>query len=642
MTREEAALIYDSGKEKTVDILVAQRERIAHLEGELERLVSGLRGRNRRFCPECFKKQLKVDRLHTENQSLKDRLKQRKKKSQEGFFGSSTPSSKKPVKPNTDKKKRKKPGAKPGHKGHGRRGFTPQEADQVVSVPVTAKACSCGGRLATRGSKHRSVLHLPLIATEKVLYIFEKKQCLLCNSLLSGKAGGVLPRRLYGNGLIAQTAVWHYVYGIPMGTIEEMLGLPRCSLIDVFHDLAGLFQAVLPRLMEEFRQAPVKHADETPWRTEGQSGYAWVFSCDTVSLFLFRHTRSGEVPKEVFGTKTVPGVLLVDRYSGYSRVPCKVQYCYEHLKRNLQDIVKQFPDEPEVRRFGDDVVAMLRDAMKLQNRRISDQRFYAKAAELKQKLKDAMEADANHEAIRTYQEIFRQKEDKMYHWAEDRRVPAHNNRAEKELRPIVIARKISFGSQSPKGRNTREVLASVLNTLRQRGLNPAIALKAALDHLVKEPDADPYALLFEQPAAPADAAGSTGVSQPKTPADVSPTTTDSVPPPKLPRPTQPKATSRILHTAALLIVILMVALGGAMSLASPPTLSLRQSSPQPVLPSITSYSPSPSPATANRQSRGPPGPSVRIVIAEHEGGPSSPLRSPQDDTSAARHGSTQE
>ena len=332
------------------------------------------------------------------------------------------------------------------------------------------------------------MLDLPPVNPQKVLYIFERKQCLSCNNLFTGKASGVLPRRLYGNDLIAQTAVWHYVHGIPMGTIEEMLGLLRCSLSDVFHGLAKLVKLVLPRLMEEFRQAAVKHADETTWRTQGQSGYAWVFSCDNVSLFLFRHTRSGAVPKEVFGSESVPGVLVVDRYSGYSRVPCKVQYCYEHLKRNLQDIVKQFPDEAEVKRFGKDVVAMLCKAMKLRRRRISDQRFYKQAAELKKKIMDTMEVDANHEAIRTYQEIFRDNEDKMYHWAEDRRVPAENNRAEKELRPIVIARKISFGSQSPKGRNTREVLASVLNTLRQRGLNPAVALKTALDQLVMEPE----------------------------------------------------------------------------------------------------------------------------------------------------------
>jgi len=392
------------------------------------------------------------------------------------------------------------------------------------------------------------VLDLPLIRPEKLLYIFGRKQCVLCADLVCGRAPGVLPGWLYGNGLVAQTAVMHYVHGIPMGTIEEMLGLPRCSLIDMFHDLAGFFEPVLPLLMEEYRMAPVKHADETPWRTQGQSGYAWVFTSDTVSLFLFRHTRSAKVPLEVLGKQKLPGVLGIDRYVGYSRVPCKVQYCYEHLKRDLEDIVRKFPDEPEVKRFARDVISMLKDAIKLRRRRISDKRFYEKASKLKEKIKAAMEADANHEAIRTYQEIFREKEDKMYHWADDRRVPADNNRAERELRPIVIARKISFGSQSRKGRNTREVLASVLNTLAQRGLHPAEALKAALDRLAVVPDSDRYELLF----------GETVPLDPLQFPDKQPRTSNDRPLPA--RPPTPLKKKPLMHRVAAAAVFLLLSL----------------------------------------------------------------------------------
>ena len=290
-----------------------------------------------------------------------------------------------------------------------------------------------------------------------------------------------------------------------------------------------------------------------------ESGYAWVFCCATVSLFLFRHTRSGEVPREVLCTEPVPGVLGVDRYSGYSRVSCKVQYCYEHLKRNLQDIVKQFPDEPEVKRFAKDVIEMLKQAMTLRRRRISDKRFYQRAAELKRKIKAAMEADANHEAIRTYQEIFRENEDKMYHWADDRRVPAENNRAERELRPIVIARKISFGSQSPKGRNTREVLASVLNTLRQRGRDPAVALKAALDQLAEEPDLEPYPLLFGE-SIPVDRTNPTPQPRrPTPPAKDSVGKADPLPPLAPPSASNLAAISQHVLVAVILFVTLLAA-----------------------------------------------------------------------------------
>jgi transposase len=51
-------------------------------------------------------------------------------------------------------------------------------------------------------------------------------------------------------------------------------------------------------------------------------------------------------------------------------------------------------------------------------------------------------------------------------------VPAHNNLAERSVRPLVIARKISVGTRSPKGSETRMGLASLFGTWMAQGLNP--------------------------------------------------------------------------------------------------------------------------------------------------------------------------
>jgi len=429
----------------------------------------------------------------------------------------------------------------------------------VVPLPVTKEHCECGGPLESRGAKDRSVLDLPPIEPLKFLYLLGRKQCTSCGKMHYSQAPGVLPGWFYGNGLISQAAVMHYVHGIPMGTIERMLGLPRCSLIDTFHELAKLFAPVLPKLMAEYRVALVKHADETPWRTQGQSGYAWVFHCDTVTLFLFRHTRSGEVPVEVFGKKRLPGVLVRDRYSGYSRVPCKVQFCYEHLKRNLEDLVKKYPDSQELTHFAEHVLPLFREAMQLRGKPIPDNEFYEEALKLKTRIVAAMEADAQDEAIRTYQEIFRTNPDKLYHWANDRRVPAHNNTAERELRPTVIARKVSFGSQSSRGRHTREVLASVLNTLAQRGLDPAATLKAALDRLAVTSNLDPHELLFAK--AP-DLRPHESLSNDAIPASQP---TGIAPAPQLPRPSpisfpRPTPVGRTM-TVALLALLMLTGIG---------------------------------------------------------------------------------
>ena len=55
-----------------------------------------------------------------------------------------------------------------------------------------------------------------------------------------------------------------------------------------------------------------------------------------------------------------------------------------------------------------------------------------------------------------------------------------NNRAERPLRPAVIARKISCGNKTDRGRETWQTLASLAATCRQRSQDPIDCLAARI------------------------------------------------------------------------------------------------------------------------------------------------------------------
>ena len=93
-------------------------------------------------------------------------------------------------------------------------------------------------------------------------------------------------------------------------------------------------------------------------------------------------------------------------------------------------------------------------------------------------------------------EICRAKADRLYHWADDRRGPAENNLADRDLWPTAIARKVSFGLQSDAGAHTRGVLMSGLHTLQKRQVDVVAHLKSVLDQLAIASYQDPFALLF--------------------------------------------------------------------------------------------------------------------------------------------------
>jgi len=452
-------------------------------------------------CEGCLEKQRKIDQLLEEVQRLKAKLRYQERKDQEGFFGSSTPSSQLPLKANTDKENRShKGGARPGHKGHGRKAHSQETADEILPIDVGEICPDCGGVLKLKKTQDRTVIESEPAKPKKILYHLFHRECTQCHHVFRAKAPGVLPKALYGNQITAQMAVMHYFHGIPMGRICEMTGINLGSLVDLFHRLSGYFAPVMDLLKEQYRLSPAKHADETGWRNDGQSGYAWLFCTPETSFFSFQNTRSAAVPRSIFGEKKLPGVLVVDRYNAYNKAPVEIQYCYAHLLRDVEKLEKDFPESEEVKSFVSILVPLLSQAMHLRAQPLPDEQYYREAKEIQKKIMEVHQSPAQHLAIRAMQDLFNINGHRLYHWVQDRRVPPDNNLAERDLRPTVIARKVSFGSSSDAGSKTRSVLMSVLHTLNKRRGDQSLEsiFKTLLDQLAKHPKVQ-IASLFPLP-----------------------------------------------------------------------------------------------------------------------------------------------
>lgn len=448
-------------------------------------------------CPVCLHKQLRIDELEEEVKNLRAKLRYRERQGEEGFFGSSTPSAKRPLKPNSEQKENKPRGARPGHKGAGRTSHDDETADRKVDVAPERETCpDCGTQLEKKGWAERSVIDTPRQKPEKITFRLAKRYCPQCRRTVTPQAPGVLPKSLYGNQLIADSVEMHYLHGVPMGRISEHLDIGAGSLVKLFRRCADLFEGLPDRLVQEYRKAPVRHADETGWRTDGKNGYVWLFATPDLSIFQFGKNRSAKVPQAVFGKGPLPGALVVDRYAGYNKIPCQIQYCYAHLLREVEDLEKEFPDETEISSFVAVVRPQLALAMGLRGQPISDDEFNRRAAALREEIKATMAQPAKHLGIRHIQDIFRENQQRLFLWADNRDVPADNNLAERDLRPSVIARKVSFGSITDAGAKVRSTLTTVATTIKKRGGNVGGRIKEALDLLARNPKADPFEVLF--------------------------------------------------------------------------------------------------------------------------------------------------
>ncbi|MFH1884925.1 MAG: IS66 family transposase zinc-finger binding domain-containing protein, partial [Planctomycetota bacterium] len=166
------------------------------------------------YCKQCLAKQQKINELEEEITFLNSKLRYQERTAKEGFFGSSTPSSKVPVKPNSPTgDKRNRGGAKPGHKGHGRSSIREQDADNVEKINIGNTCPDCGSILEDKGTKTRAVIDCQPVKMKKVVYYLERKRCPRCKKIISARPPGVLAKCLYSNQLLAYVAVQHYIYG---------------------------------------------------------------------------------------------------------------------------------------------------------------------------------------------------------------------------------------------------------------------------------------------------------------------------------------------------------------------------------------------------------------------------------------------
>ncbi len=432
----------------------------------------------------CLLKQIEIDKLKEENKSLKTKINYLEKKTKDGYFGTSTPSSKKPFKTNADKKK-KNGGAKKGHIGYGRKKINKDTAKNI-DIPVSDICPECKQKMQINNIIQRGIIDGKMPSTENIIYNCEKRYCKKCKKTYIAQAP-VLPRSLYGNGLLSMIISMFYLEGIPLNRILEMLGnkINKGSIINALHKVSDIFSPMVETIRKDYCNNLIRHADETGWRTDGDSGYAWLFCSNTESIYIFANTRSGQIPLSILGAEELKGYLIVDRYGGYNCIKCKKQYCYAHLLRDIKKIKDDYGGKnPEVEAFTNQSIDLVSRAMGLNNKYKLDLDYYEEAKKIELELKDVMASGSLNSKIKKIQKIFLKNEYKLYHWAYNRNVPADNNFAEREIRPIVVARKVSFGSQSSRGAKTRSIFTTILHTAEKRlGSDQAVTqwLKNTLD-----------------------------------------------------------------------------------------------------------------------------------------------------------------
>jgi transposase len=218
--------------------------------------------------------------------------------------------------------------------------------------------------------------------------------------------------------------------------------------------------------------------DETGWRVGGRSQWLWAAVSELVTVYCILPGRGSAQLKQILGAD-YDAWLLHDGLRCYSSLQQAAhQTCLTHLIRRCQEMAERAPRAAA--QFPLQVKTLLQQALSLSHRYAREELTLHGLAVATGRLEAAMDRLLDHD----------------YHTASNRRLAKHlshqreylftflhcpglegtNSRAERAIRPAVIARKVWGGNRTWTGAHVQQILMSVLRTFHQQGKDAFVSL----------------------------------------------------------------------------------------------------------------------------------------------------------------------
>lgn len=350
----------------------------------------------------------------------------------------------------------------------------------------------CGTPLAGGSVKRtREVIEVVPAPATVTAHLYLERCCPGCGRRVTPAvelAGQVVGRSRLGVGLLSLIATLRSEWRLPIGAIQAYLAsvhdlrLSVGAICGALGQVARAGTATVAQTLASIRASPVVHADETGWREAGVNRYLWSFSTPTARYYTFGRREKGIVD-QVLGAD-FSGVLVSDFYAAYDHYPGVQQKCWVHLLRDIHALVHQHPDDGALQQWA----ATVHD---LYTRAVATAAVTTADEEARRQARWRLQSDL-HALCQPYldpastapQALLCRRIEKYLHalfvFVLIPDVPADNNPAERSVRHEVIGRKISGGTRSSHGTQTRMTLATLFGTWRVQGRNPYQSCRALL------------------------------------------------------------------------------------------------------------------------------------------------------------------
>ena len=369
----------------------------------------------------------------------------------------------------------RKRGGQPGHKHHKRELLPPEQVSETVElVPGTCQRCHTKLVGTDTNPRRTQVVEVPPITPHVTEYRQHELDCMVCGAQTRAELP-VEAAATFGPRLQSLIAVCTGGYRLSKRVTQELLSdflgvkLALGSVCNIERNVSRSLAPAVEEAREYIRQQPVVHADETGWREDKQRAWLWTASSPSVTVFQVAKSRGAAVAKEMLG-EGFNGYLVVDRWSGYEWAPLR-QLCWSHLLRDFQGFI----DRGGVGgKLGTQLLDASRAMFHLWNRvrlgSLERVDFQLAMKPIEQHVLDLLaeaQTFAEPKTAGMAREILARAE---YLWCfvDNPGVEPTNNVAERAIRPAVLWRKGSFGTDTAAGSRFAERILTAVATLKQQ------------------------------------------------------------------------------------------------------------------------------------------------------------------------------
>src|SRR3989338_10451035 len=375
-------------------------------------------------------------------------------------------------------------GARKGHKGYGR--HIPERIDQIKELNL--KRCPhCKTKLGeTQEIRSRHIIDIKLTSKVKTTrFDIHRKYCPNCDKLVEPEVKEALHHARFGLNLMLLVMYLRLGLRLPCNKIcsyfMDMFGLKisEGEIIGILRQLVVAFGDYYSYLKKLVKLARVKYSDTTSWRINGRNYVAWVFIACGVVLYKIRKSNCHKVGL-VFLKKQKGNVLVVDRHCAFRLLAKKagflLQLCWSHILQDTKQLAEEFGAEGKyVHKKLKEIYAL---AKGLNHKGISEMVEQLKAEVFQLTLRHY-----KHSIIRKFvNNLYYRDGDDLFRFVTDPEIDPTNNISERELRALVIFRKITYGSRSHRGANATAILLSIIQTLRLKKENVLLGLQKILNN----------------------------------------------------------------------------------------------------------------------------------------------------------------